>query len=244
MALTVEEVVREVRRRVIEWEKEHWVPYPWRVDRTPYKVLVAEMLLKRTTRQAVAREYPKFISKFPDIISLYNAPVEEVESALLHLGLYKQRARQLKDLAKLIVEQYGGRIPDNWDDLVRLPGIGVYLAGAILSFGYNKPAPVVDSNVIRLLSRLTGLQSRRADDYLEIMSRLVPEKDHDLFNYGAIDLGALICHYRTPKCDECPLKDLCVYESSRADKAKASALRGIYQRLLSRMKGLEEFLEK
>jgi len=206
--------ISEIQKKVIEWEKKNWVPYPWRVNRTPYKVLIAELLLKRTTRQAVSREFPKFIKRFPDLQSIYNATFEEVKEAFKNLGLYEQRARQLKQLAKVLVEEYGGRIPDSWEELIKLPGIGVYLAGAILSFGFGKRAPVVDSNVMRLISRLTGLKSKRVKDYLDLLWKLVPEKDHDLFNYGLIDLGAVVCHYRRPRCEVCPLKDLCSYFNS------------------------------
>jgi len=212
----VERLISEIRKRVISWEKENWVQYPWRVDRTPYKVLIAELLLKRTTRQAVAREFPKFIQRFPDLYAIYNAPMEEVEEAFRHLGLYKQRAQQLKQLAEVIIRRYGGRIPDRWEDLAALPGVGIYLAGAILSFGYGKKAPVLDSNVIRLLSRLTGVKAQRHEDYLRLLWRLIPDGEHDYFNYGLIDLGALVCHYKSPRCGKCPLKDLCVEYLSRA----------------------------
>jgi A/G-specific adenine glycosylase len=224
-------LIVEVRRRVIDWEKGHWIPYPWRVNRTPYKVLVAEVLLKRTTRQAVAREFPRFIARFPDIESLYRAPIEEIEEMLRHLGLYKQRAQQLKELAKAIVERFGGRIPDRWEDLVALPGVGPYIAGAVLSFGYGRPAPVVDSNVMRLLGRLLGLKSKRYEDYIRAGWRLVPEEGHDYFNYGLIDLGALVCSYRGSKCSGCPLRNFCVEYNEKADKARAEHLRGVYSTL-------------
>jgi len=202
-------IADEVRGRVIDWEKKNWVPYPWRVNRTPYKVLIAEILLKRTTRQAVSREFPKFIKKFPDIYAIYRAPLMEVAEALRNLGLYNQRATQLKELAKILVERYGGKVPDDWDKLTSLPGIGPYVAGAVLSFGYGRPAPVVDSNVMRLLRRLLDLESNKYEVYLRILWRLVPQEDHEYFNYGLIDLGALVCNYREPTCKICPLKDLC-----------------------------------
>ncbi|MEM0237888.1 MAG: hypothetical protein QXP97_07580 [Desulfurococcus sp.] len=229
--LTEGVLVEELRRRVAKWEREHWVPYPWRVDRTPYKVLIAELLLKRTTRQAVSREFPKFIQKFPDFESVYRASIEEVEEAFRHLGLYRQRAKQLKELAKIVIERYGGRIPDRWEDLVQLPGIGVYLAGAVLSFGYGQKAPVLDSNVIRLLTRLTGMGVKRHEEYLQILWRLTPDSGHDYFNYGLIDLGALVCHYKQPKCGVCPLKDLCAYYLRGTSQDCARRLEGIYRRL-------------
>ncbi|MCE4624965.1 MAG: hypothetical protein F7C35_03775 [Desulfurococcales archaeon] len=232
--LSEDDVVKEIRERVIAWERSNWAPYPWRVNRTPYKVLIAELLLKRTTRQAVAREYPKFIERFPDFNAIYNATLEEVVEAFRHLGLYKQRAVQLKRIAKIIIEKYNGEVPDKWEELVSLPGIGVYLAGAVLSFGFGKKAPVLDSNVIRLLSRLTGIKTKRNQDYLRLLWKLVPDKDHDLFNYGMIDLGALVCHYKKPRCESCPLKDLCVYYSNKSIKNNKNrdCLINIYKKLI------------
>jgi len=222
-------LVEELRRRVIEWEKGVWAPYPWRADRTPYRVLIAELLLKRTTRQAVSREFLKFIGKFHDLSVIYNAPIKEVEEAFKPLGLYKQRARQLKELAEVVVNKYNNRIPDRWEDLVELPGIGVYIAGAVLSFGYGKKAPVIDSNVIRLLTRLTGIKAKRSEEYLKILWKLVPDVEHEYFNYGLIDLGALVCHYRRPKCGLCPLKELCVYYKENDEKKEC--LKEIYNGL-------------
>ena len=224
-------VINGIRRKVVKWEKENWTPYPWRVNRIPYKVLIAELLLKRTTRQAVAREFPKFIQKFPDFNAIYAAPMEEVEEAFKHLGLYKQRAKQLKQLAEVIIRKYQGKIPDRWEDLVALPGIGIYLAGAILSFGYGKKAPVLDSNVIRLLMRLTGIKAKRHEDYLRILWKLVPDEEHDYFNYGLIDLGALVCHYKRPKCNTCPLKEFCVHYLRNTSKGAAEHFENIYKEL-------------
>jgi len=226
-------IINEIRRRVIEWEKEHWVPYPWRVDRTPYKVLIAELLLKRTTRQAVSREFPKFIQRFPDFNAIFNAPMGEVEEAFRHLGLYKQRAKQLKQLAEVIIKKYSGKIPDKWENLVALPGIGIYLAGAVLSFGYGKKAPVLDSNVIRLLSRLTGIKAKRHEDYLKLLWKLIPNGEHDYFNYGLIDLGALVCHYKQPRCGSCPLKDFCVqYLKNTGNNSIAECFEKVYKELI------------
>ncbi len=230
--LSEELVIEEIRKRVISWERTNWVPYPWRTDRTPYKVLIAELLLKRTTRQAVSREFPKFIRRFPNIYTIYKAPISDLEDAFKNLGLYKQRSKQIKQLAEIIIKKYKKKIPDNWEDLLSLPGVGVYLAGAVLSFGYGKKAPVLDSNVIRLLSRLTGLNAKN-DSYLKLLWRLVPDKDHDYFNYGLIDLGATICHYKQPRCKKCPLKDLCVFYLQNTDNNMASCLKSLYKNIIN-----------
>lgn len=234
MGLTydVDALISEVRRRVIDWEKRNWIPYPWRVGRTPYKVLIAEVLLKRTTRQAVLREFHKFLTKFPDIHTLYKAPIEEVAESLKHLGLYRQRAEQLKQMAKAIVERYGGKIPDKWEDLVGLPGAGPYIAGAVLSFGYGKPAPVVDSNVMRVLSRLFDVEFKNYENCVRVLQRLLPEEDHEYFNYGLIDLGALVCGYKEVRCGVCPLRELCITYLRTKDKVGADYLRQVYTKLL------------
>jgi A/G-specific adenine glycosylase len=224
--------LREKAKRVINWEKQHWIPYPWRTDRTPYKVLIAEVLLKRTTRQAVAREFLRFMARIPDIEPLYRAPMEEVEEALRHLGLYWQRARQLKELAKVIVEKYGGKIPDDWSALAEHPGVGVYIAGAVLSFGYGKKAPVLDSNVTRLLNRLTGRKARKTEKYLDFLRLLLPDREAGYFNYGIIDLGAIVCHYRQPLCNRCPLRDLCVTYNVANNARRAECLDKAYNELL------------
>jgi len=224
--------LREKAKRVINWEKQHWIPYPWRTDRTPYKVLIAEVLLKRTTRQAVAREFLRFMARFPDIEPLYRAPMEEVEETLRHLGLYWQRARQLKELAKVIVEKYGGKIPDDWGALAELPGVGVYIAGAVLSFGYGKKAPVLDSNVTRLLNRLTGRKARKTEKHLDFLRLLLPDREVGYFNYGIIDLGAIVCHYRQPLCNRCPLRDLCVTYNVVNNTRRAECLNKAYNGLL------------
>jgi len=222
-------LVKELRERVIEWEKEHWISYPWRVNRTPYRVLIAEILLKRTTRQAVSREFPKFITKFPNIKTVYGASVDEIGEAFKHLGLYKQRAMHLKQLAEQIVEKYGDKIPSSWDELIKLPGVGPYLAGAVMSFGYGKKAPVADSNAVRLLSKLMGLNTKKAEDYVNILWKLVPENNHEYFNYGLIDLGALVCHYKEPRCKKCVLNDLCVFFLDKiGKKEQAEELRKTY----------------
>jgi A/G-specific adenine glycosylase len=233
-ACNAEAIVESLRRRVVGWEKRHWNPYPWRVERTPYKVLIAEILLKRTTRQAVSREFPKFIEKFPAPQKLHNASLEEVAESLRHLGLYRQRAEQLKALAEVLVEVYGGDVPDTWDELVELPGVGPYIAGAVLSFGYGKPAPVIDSNVMRLLSRLTGLKFNRVEEYLQLLWRLVPEKEHEYFNYGLIDLGAFVCRYGRPNCTACPLGDLCVTLAEDRGLSRAKHLKEVYHAIYSK----------
>jgi len=232
--LTPEELIKEFRKRILEWGRENYVDWPWRRDRTPYKVLIAELLLKRTTRYAVVKHYSKFIEKFPDINSVYRASFEEVREAFRPLGLYNQRAKQLKELAAAIMERYGGQIPDRLEDLKSLPGVNDYIAGAVLSFGFGKAAPIPDANVLRIMARVTGFSRMTATGKRKIyrvLERLVPPDRHVEFNYALLDLGGSICHYQWPKCDKCPIKDLCVYGTE--DDERRGCLKRIYQALAS-----------
>lgn len=230
--LTPEELVREFQKRLIEWGREHYEQWPWRVDRTPYRALIAELLLKRTTRQAAGREYPKFIKRFPDIESVYRASLEELREAFRPLGLYNQRAKQLKELARVVFEKYGGQIPDTLEGLKSLPGVNDYIAGAVLSFGFGVPAPTPDSNALRVLSRATGIGQGSAADrrkLYKVLERLVPKEGHEAFNYALLDLGGSVCHYQYPKCERCPLRGLCVYATKHPQTKEC--LKQSYQEL-------------
>lgn len=229
---TPEELVKEFQKRLIEWGRKNYVNWPWRRDRTPYRVLIAELLLKRTTRQAAAREYPKFLAKFPDIENIHKASFDEVREAFLPLGLYNQRAKQLKELAQVVVEKYGGKIPSDIETLKKLPGINDYIAGAVLSFGFGRLAPIPDANVLRIMARVTGFSRSSAGGRRKIyrvLERLVPKDRHVEFNYALLDLGGSACHYQWPKCKECPLRDFCVYGAE--DEKRRGCLERRYQEL-------------
>lgn len=201
-------------RRVVSWGRKNLRDFPWRNHNSPFRVFVAEILLKRTTSKAAERAYGKFLEEFPDIKSLAVAKAQEIEEVLRPIGLYKQRSKGLKEAAKYIMEECDGQIPSTYDDLLRVPHVGPYTAGATISFGFGKPAPIVDSNVRRVVSRVfsdilgDNPSDRELKDFLE---RLVPKKEHKLFNWGLIDLGFLICSYNFMKHSECPLMKMCCY---------------------------------
>ncbi len=201
----------ELRSRVKAWETRVWRPYPWRVNPSPYRVMIAQFLLRRTTRTAVARKYPSLIAKYPNVYALARASTEELEEELRDIGLYRVRARQLKAAAQYIVVHHGGVVPNTWHELLEVPGLGPYGAGAVLSFGYGIRAPVVDSNSGRVIARLAGLNKPKLKVLLEIAWLLVPEEGHDVFNYGMVDLGAYVCTPRGPRCSQCPVSELCAH---------------------------------
>jgi A/G-specific adenine glycosylase len=175
-------------------------------------------MVKKTGANTVNQFLPHFLDRYGDMHSLDNSTFEELEEALAPLGLSAQRARQLKSLAEALVQSYGGRIPDERDELLQLPGIGEYTAGAVLSFAYEKPEAIVDTNVARIITRFYGIEpsryeARRSPEVWEKAWQLVSQdsKLSHKINWALLDLGALICKSHKPKCDECPLSRDCTF---------------------------------
>lgn len=201
-----------IQGELLEWASGNLRDFPWRRGRTPYRILVAEFLLKRTTSTAVGRVYEDFLRQYSNINGLAKADVVELEGFLETIGYHKLRARALKETAAYIIDEFGGRIPKDFKRLISIPHIGPYTAGAILSLGYNHPAPMVDSNVERILRRIfkNYLPEKAVTKWLRKAAEiLVPKDNHDTFNLALLDLGALICTYRSAFCDRCPVNRIC-----------------------------------
>lgn len=201
---------------IIQWEKQNFRKFSWRKNRTPYNVFIAEIILKRTTSKAAASVYDQFISIFPNIDVLYQADIKEIEEILEPVGLQKQRSKGLKEAVQYVKENYEGSFPESYNDLLKIPYVGPYTGGAIVSFSYGRPAAIVDSNVSRVLSRafMDALQENpKQKQITELTKKLVPQKEHELFNWGLLDLGALICTYRKCCSEVCPVKKLCYFFS-------------------------------
>lgn len=199
---------------LIIWERENFRPFPWRKNTTPYRVFISEILLKRTTSKAADRVFERFLELFPDIETLYKADISKIEEVLKPIGLYKQRANGLKEIAKVVVEDYNGKFPSEYTDLLKIPHIGPYTAGAIQSIGLGMPAPMVDSNVYRVITRAFGdlLPEKPSHKKItELIGELLPENEHKCFNWGLIDLGALVCTYRGCNRNLCPVTKVCNY---------------------------------
>lgn len=201
--------------KLVEWFRTHGRHYPWRADgSTPYEVLVAEILLKRTTARAAARLYQAFLSKYPDFRSIAEASEEAMAEDLAPVGLARQRARSLKAMARHLMDQEGAQVPSSLDTLRQVPGVGDYTARAVLSFGYGRPFAVVDSNVARVLTRLfyQHLGPRPSPATLQMVAdALLPRELHKEFNWALLDLASSVCRYDRPRHDDCPLKEACDY---------------------------------
>ena len=207
--------------RVLQWGARNFSEFPWRLNRSPYEILIAELLLKRTTATAAARVYEDFLVRFPSLQDVAWAPHEELVSALSDVGLQHQRARSMKHLASSLLSKHGGKIPSDLKGLLAVPGLGDYSATAILSFGYGIPAAVLDTNVERILIRVFEgtLPSRPSRIILrKVAENLLPKDRHRDYNYGLLDLGRVICKYSGPRCGECPFNSVCDFYNRTAEK--------------------------
>ncbi len=196
-------------RKLLAWYKRNARVLPWRKTRNPYAVLVSEFMLQQTQVSRVLDYYPRFLKRFPTITSLARSKPKAVMEAWDGLGYYA-RARNLHQLAKRVAET-GNRIPDDPVELRTLPGVGRYTAGAVACFAYEKPVPTVDVNVGRVLRRVFLGEGRREKDVWELAENLVPKNGQRAwrFNQALMELGALVCTARSPKCPECPVRSDC-----------------------------------
>ncbi len=202
-----------IREKLAAWYAEARRDLPWRADRDPYRILVSETMLVQTTVAAVIPYFERFLTRFPTLADLASADEADVVKAWEGLGYYR-RARQLHAAAKAVVRDHGGILPDDPDAVRALPGVGRYIAGAILSFAFDRPAPIVEANTQRVLARwlawrgdlkASATQARLWD----ASARLVPPVGAGTFNQAFMELGALICAPRAPRCLVCPVATEC-----------------------------------
>ncbi|MGI9626909.1 MAG: A/G-specific adenine glycosylase [Longimicrobiales bacterium] len=182
---------------------------PWRVDRTPYRVLVSEFMLQQTRVDTVLPYYTEWLERFPDFDALADASIDEILKAWEGLGYYS-RARNLHRTAVMVRKRFDGALPDNLDQLRELPGVGEYTAGAIASIAFGLPVAAVDGNVRRVLSRLFNLPAPSATELREAATALVDRLRPGDFNEALMELGATICTPRAPKCEVCPVSRHCL----------------------------------
>jgi len=210
--ISLEDQKKKFNKILIKWVKENGRDFFWREKRDAYRVFIAEFLLKRTTSTAAHRVYQKFLEKYPNLRDLASADIDELEKVLRPIGLYKQRAKGVKEAAEYLVKYYDSELPNNFEELLKIPHIGTYTAACILSFGMAIPAPAIDSNGQRIISRVFKNQlgdKPTMKKILELSWDLVPKRDHVLFNYGLIDMGAIVCSYRGCSKEKCPLHNIC-----------------------------------
>jgi len=204
---------KKIQTQLLRWFEKNKRDLPWRKTRDPYAVWISEMMLQQTQVATVIPYYEKFLKSFPTVRHLAKADLSDVLRVWEGLGYYS-RARNLHKAARTVVTHFYGNIPDNSEDLLALPGIGRYTAGAILSIAFNRESPVLDGNVKRVLCRLCAIpenpkESKTEERLWNISGSLIPKGNAHSFNQALMELGATICTPREPLCLLCPLQHLC-----------------------------------
>ncbi|MEM2058304.1 MAG: hypothetical protein QXO76_08660 [Thermoproteota archaeon] len=204
----------------MQWWESHKKDYPWRRTSDPYKILIAELLLRKTTAKQVEAVYEKFLSKYPDPVALSRASERELKDVITPLGMEHKRAVLLKKVGYEIVRRHSGRLPASREELMQIPGVGPYVANAVLCFAYGRDVPLVDTNAVRIFQRVFGFRPRRRrarDDprLWNLATQAIPRGRARDFNLAVIDLAHLICLPRKPRCEVCTLSALCKYARER-----------------------------
>lgn len=212
-------------RKLLIWYKKAARRLPWRETRNPYAILVSEFMLQQTQVSRVLEYYPRFMARFPTIDTLARARPKAVMEQWDGLGYYA-RARNLHALARVVSKTHDGRLSDKPEELQELPGVGRYTAGAVACFAYEKPVPAVDVNVYRVLRRAFLGDGRGEKDVWMLAEKLVPKNGKRAwrFNQAIMELGALLCTARKPKCPQCPVNGQCAaVQSTRRTRNRRSA---------------------
>jgi A/G-specific adenine glycosylase len=205
---------QEIAPLLLAWWDAGHADLPWRQTRDPYAIWIAEVMLQQTQITTVIPYYERWMARFPSFEVLAGAPLDDVLKVWEGLGYYS-RARHLHAAARQIVGVYGGRLPDSVGELMKLPGIGRYTAGAIASIAFDASAPVLDGNVIRVLSRVFDIEEMvtltpTRQRLWQLAEAVLPAGRPGDFNQALMELGQLICLPRAPRCLTCPLHVLCL----------------------------------
>jgi A/G-specific adenine glycosylase len=204
--------IKWFRQQLSIWGETNLRDFPWRQTSNPYHLLVAESLLQKTDAQTVAPIYTTFLARYPTIEELAAANLIEVGQLLQPLGLLF-RAERLHQCAKIVLEKYAGKVPDNPKQLLKLPGIGEYTARAIASQAFDRPLAVLDTNVARIIERFWGLQGEKVKSRCKILwgaaDLIAPKKGVGRWNLTLLDFGAMVCKAQNPSCQVCPLLSEC-----------------------------------
>lgn len=203
-------------RKLLAWYRRNARKLPWRGTRNPYAILVSEFMLQQTQVSRVLEYYPRFLKRFPTIEKLARSRPKAVREAWEGMGYYA-RARNLHTLAQEVVRDHEGLLPDTPEALRTLPGVGPYTAGAVACFAYEKPVPAVDTNVNRVLTRVFAPR-----DVWAFAAMLTPKKGKTAwaFNQAVMELGALVCTARRPKCPACPVRRECRSPEKRTSQQR------------------------
>lgn len=196
----------DISNNLLEWFENNGRYFPFRWQKNPYKILIAEVLLRQTQAVQVAHLFPIIMDKYSDPQKLADADENELRALLKPLGI-TSRARDLINISKKLVNDYQCSLPESYDELIKLPGVGDYIASCVLTLGYMRPTPMVDVNVRRVIGRVFG------DNYQidRLYKEICPERKEETFHYAIIDLAQLICKHSKPECNRCPIANNCTF---------------------------------
>lgn len=213
--LSKEERLKAIGGPLLAWYDGHARILPWRENPEPYRVWISEIMLQQTRVEAVKPYFQRFMEALPDVEALAQVSEEKLLKLWEGLGYYN-RARNLQKAAQMMMDCHGGQLPASYEELLKLPGVGSYTAGAIASIAYGIPVPAVDGNVLRVLSRVLAspedilkqsVKKQMEADLLKVM----PSDRASAYNQGLIEIGAIVCIPNgQPKCGECPLASICL----------------------------------
>ena len=202
----------QIQETLLSWFARNARDLPWRRTRDPWRVLVSEVMLQQIQVQRVVPFYERFLTRFPTVDALAKAPLAEAIRVWGDLGRYR-RIVYLHKTARIVMEEHDGRIPSEPEELIKLPGIGLYTAGAVACFAYERDATFLDTNMRRVLHRLIfGLRAATSatdKELLTIAKELIPPGRGWRWNQALMETGALICTASSPRCDECSLREVC-----------------------------------
>lgn len=208
-------MLEEIVEPLLSWYQINKRELPWRADPSPYHIWVSEIMLQQTRVEAVKGYYARFLEVLPGIKDLAKCPQEKLLKLWEGLGYYN-RVKNMQKAAQEIVEKYGGEIPEDYEKILELPGIGSYTAGAIASIAYKIPKPAVDGNVLRVIARITEepediLKQRTRKKIENMLEQIMPVRCPGEFNQSLMELGATVCVPNGPaRCHVCPVREFCL----------------------------------
>jgi len=207
-------IIKNFQKSLLEWYKTNARPLPWRSTKDPYFIWISEIMLQQTRVDTVIQYFPTFVKKYPTISSLASADIQDILCSWQGMGYYK-RAVNIYKTANIIYNDYQGNFPESYQEMLTLPGIGEYTAGAIASISFHQAVPAVDGNIKRVISRIFFLTEdvnvRNTDKKIRAqVNQMIPNHCPGEFNQALMEIGAMICTPRKPTCQSCPVKIHCL----------------------------------
>lgn len=213
--------LQDFREKLLAWGKNNFREFPWRYTSDPYHILMAEVMLHRTNALQVLPVYERFLKLYPDLAALFRATEEELYEVFYSLGL-RWRVKLIYEMVIELMDRFDGRIPSEKEDLLSLPGVSCYIASAVCCFAWKQPQAIIDTNTVRIVSRVFGLtikdSLRRNRRFKDLLNALVEPSQPEAYNYSLLDLANKICFkVQQPNCFGCPVLDHCQYGMTKSE---------------------------